>query len=1382
MAILKDLIVHGSSRFLNKIYASEIQTPLIEAESGIIKKLKADDVTVVGLLDVQGQMHTSSWTNSNIATIDGSFYITPTIECASGTLSSLTINTSTPPKHSFVLTAATGSSFAVVNSLYYYDTSVHTVTWAKYSKVLITGEILVGGEWIPLGTILGQLNADGTSGSISIFNGQNNKHGTSTVLTELTSTNITSAEFRNLKISLYQRSGSTTTNTDAYKYPLGIYLTALGQNGKTFLDIYGGVNNLTSAYHTVNNIEIWNGGFANPNVRIGNLSGLNPITTAAGNFTPVGWGIYTTNGYFSGTIVSNTGVIGGWKLGANSLYNETTGLNDNTVGIYLGTDGIRNYKDNTHNITIADGVITALGVNLTGTINATAGNIGGASITDGVLNVPAANISGTLTASQVDVSGIITAGSIVTNTLQGGTFNTADYIRVSTQASSALTIGTSGSKTDWRILAGKTFGVDKAGNMYATSATISGNITATSGTIGGINIDANGKLWITDANISGTITATHIDVSSISIGNLNGASNYAQKSYVDDAVDNIEIGGRNLLKNSNVVLNDITNYIVGGVVTQTLPTGTIITLSVQIDADDVSWKSSGSKLRIGVASSIVKDSGGNQYLEVWAAQTGRSGTGIVKTFDTSFHGRIKCTYTLQGTLEIGKNFSLYIQDVASGTVSISNPKLEIGNKVTDWTPAPEDVDETINNIEIGGRNLIRNTAIMPTAVINGYNFRASGGTVSHVDISSSPVNGITGAIRITNNGSSAARIGMAQDSLKNCFIAGEKYTMSCWVRASAASEVIFQIIWASDERTTRSSSTILGYNFNVGTDWTYLKWEGATLLGTQVSQYSSGYVYGLNIPVNGWIEVCGLKVEKGNKATAWTPAPEDTQESINSVSTVANTALSQSIWYAECPTAAGTAVKVATISPATTDFILTKGVTVNVKFTNTNSATNSSLQLNVNGTGAKNIKYIYNGSYTNIVAGYLKANQMYQFRYDGTYWIVQMMYNTNNYDRSQYSISLYASEPISSARIAVLGLDGKLHILNSSSFNISCPLLYVGTAYSADDVTKPTARASNYTYWGASFNLNNTHSIQSATANTNVYIVGTLSGNIFTPTTTVLTCTEPTSEDGLYYMLLGRMTTTANAVLQAEHPIFAYKNGSFQKIEAITANGYITDIDTQRGITIKPYDSSGNDYLQLNSDAINFYRNNVETLKIEDSAIRVGKLGNSLRNVYITDSVVQIRNNTSVLAEYGDSIKLYKPTTTTAAVEISSTGASFTGNITATSLTLGTGVTIGINQVANLQTTLNGKQPSGDYATNTALTNSTGWSVIISVTTINYSANSATLKATVYKDGTKQTTGFTLEWYKTKTTNGTLSTSKLTTTTSTLSVTDLDASYTCVVN
>ena len=118
MAILKDLIVHGSSRFLNKIYASEIQTPLIEAEAGIIKKLKADDVTVVGLLDVKGQLHTNSWSNSNIATIDGSFYITPTIGSASGTVT---------------ITASTLTFFVIiyaVSSLYFCD--CYSITYLSY--------------------------------------------------------------------------------------------------------------------------------------------------------------------------------------------------------------------------------------------------------------------------------------------------------------------------------------------------------------------------------------------------------------------------------------------------------------------------------------------------------------------------------------------------------------------------------------------------------------------------------------------------------------------------------------------------------------------------------------------------------------------------------------------------------------------------------------------------------------------------------------------------------------------------------------------------------------------------------------------------------------------------------------------------------------------------------------------------------------------------------------------------------------------------------------------------------------------------------------------------------------------------------------------------
>ena len=78
--------------------------------------------------------------------------------------------------------------------------------------------------------------------------------------------------------------------------------------------------------------------------------------------------------------------------------------------------------------------------------------------------------------------------------------------------------------------------------------------------------------------------------------------------------------------------------------------------------------------------------------------------------------------------------------------------------------------------------------------------------------------------------------------------------------------------------------------------------------------------------------------------------------------------------YGTCSTAAGTAAKTVSL----TGFTLAFGAIVTVKFTVTNTAANPTL--NVNGTGAKAI--MYRGSA--ISAGYLAANRVYIFVYDGT--------------------------------------------------------------------------------------------------------------------------------------------------------------------------------------------------------------------------------------------------------------------------------------------------------------------------------------------------------------------------------------------------------------
>ena len=96
------------------------------------------------------------------------------------------------------------------------------------------------------------------------------------------------------------------------------------------------------------------------------------------------------------------------------------------------------------------------------------------------------------------------------------------------------------------------------------------------------------------------------------------------------------------------------------------------------------------------------------------------------------------------------------------------------------------------------------------------------------------------------------------------------------------------------------------------------------------------------------------------------------------------------VFYGTCSTAAGTVAKVVKCADFTADN-LKAGTIIFVTFTKTNSGTVSNLTMNVNGTGAKPIKFINNGALGDLAsAGYLKANTEYPFYYDGANWVVWM--------------------------------------------------------------------------------------------------------------------------------------------------------------------------------------------------------------------------------------------------------------------------------------------------------------------------------------------------------------------------------------------------------
>ena len=520
MAVLKDLIVHGASYFINLAQFKSLFSENIAADKGIFNKLIAtsagvgnidfdalvnEQLTVVGLLDVKGELHTSTWTNSNISTIDGSFYITPT----------LGLSESGTPVAAVTTTSITfsGPTYSL-DSIYLKgnesNNNVSTsVSWTTGAKVLVTGEVKVGETWMPLGTLTGTLGTI-TSTSVQINNLRANKPATdSTVPTTINAiidakaaaqiTNNT--PYRNVKISMYQTNKSNNGTTF---YPLGIYMTANGANGRTFIDLYGGDNAVSSTYTSA---------MALPVVRIGNLTGVNLPTV--GGIKPNGWGIYTNNGFFDGVVAAKKGYIGSdatYKItiSANStnaaIYSGSKSTFASTEnGFYLGADGIAIGAYSSPN-TVSPfqvtntGVLTARGATIEGALTAsslatgtkTGSTSGNGTFIDGSGNIYAGN--GSTNKFTVTSAGVLTAtdANVLTATIGNGT-NKITLGKSSANSSySAIYSGSHSSLAS--TVDGFYLGTDGLSIGANFSATVGGTLTAVGANLKGLTIyDASGN-------------------------------------------------------------------------------------------------------------------------------------------------------------------------------------------------------------------------------------------------------------------------------------------------------------------------------------------------------------------------------------------------------------------------------------------------------------------------------------------------------------------------------------------------------------------------------------------------------------------------------------------------------------------------------------------------------------------------------------------------------------------------------------------------------------------------------------------------------------------------------------------------------------------------
>lgn len=328
--------------------------------------------------------------------------------------------------------------------------------------------------------------------------------------------------------------------------------------------------------------------------------------------------------------------------------------------------------------------------------------------------------------------------------------------------------------------------------------------------------------------------------------------------YVDtswEAVNELQISDRNLITNSDfyITANNVTN--VNDISTSSMVDdfinlwsnniGKNITLSVEVTATNALGIEGDVSKRLGMELSIVYEDNTSGYLGCWKWLT----SGTPSNWDGE---RITSSIVIPNKkIKSITRVGIYVQGLASGTAKVGRPKIQISDKATGWTPASEDMDDKINNIQVGGKNLLLNTGFLTTDY-----WRPNNSTITVHDTPNSPTGKCIKCV------ASQSPQGFYQYYTPKEL--GE-YTISFWGRADSQLPFYF-----CQEPSVRKNITLT------------TTWQKFTHTFTRDTLNQGAYVF---YPLDGGtFYIHSLKVEKGNKATDWTPSQEDIDKEITDIS------------------------------------------------------------------------------------------------------------------------------------------------------------------------------------------------------------------------------------------------------------------------------------------------------------------------------------------------------------------------------------------------------------------------------------------------------------------------------------------------------------------
>ncbi|WP_323705855.1 carbohydrate binding domain-containing protein [Mammaliicoccus sciuri] len=317
---------------------------------------------------------------------------------------------------------------------------------------------------------------------------------------------------------------------------------------------------------------------------------------------------------------------------------------------------------------------------------------------------------------------------------------------------------------------------------------------------------------------------------------------------VDDKINGIQIGGRNLLLKSNTFVEG-TSYALNDYYTSyEIPEGTLVTLSF--------------KATLGSDRKFfgIYNSGGMVTMtNIFPSDMDSNGV-FKKTF--------RWTKVREGTSTIATNKFIRVYHMDSSATSKSSiewMKLEVGNKATDWTPAPEDVDNKINNITVGANNLLLNSAFNKGT----DNWRNVGDNTTPLSVNNSGSNPEFKKMAVIDRPdlSSVAEKGIAQDGIN--FEIGKDYILSAWVFLYSTTKTDEVFLQYGKSTFIREYTTL-----EIG------KWTRVEMKFVADQNLANVYIGFRRDKIAAKMAVTGIQLVKGNYNTEWSPSPVEYETTI----------------------------------------------------------------------------------------------------------------------------------------------------------------------------------------------------------------------------------------------------------------------------------------------------------------------------------------------------------------------------------------------------------------------------------------------------------------------------------------------------------------------